>query len=460
MPFSRSVRQALLTAAALALLLPGVALASYQLFEAGPVRPIALSPDGTTLVAANIPDDRIEIFGVNAVGLTPTGSVPVGMRPVAVAFRSNTEVWVVNHLSDSVSIVDLSASPPRVTRTLLVGDEPRDIVFAGTGGNRAFITTARRGQHRTDASISGVTGAGDPQLTTAGADRADVWVFDATALGTTIGGTPVRILSFFSDTPRALATDGTTVYVAAFHSGNQTTAINETAVCDGFTGASSCTVNGSSAPGGLPGPDDNADGDGAPETGLIVKFDETSGEWRDTLARNWSAIVPFELPDHDVFAVNANTFANATVAEYDHVGTILFNMVVNPNSGKLYVSNTESPNLTRFEGAGDHGGSTVQGRLSETRISILDPTTGSVDVQHLNQHIDYSKLHTDVPDTVDVTAKNHSLATPLQMVTTADGATVYLAAYGSGKVGVFARTAPSGSRRARATPTNPAAPCW
>ena len=68
-----------------------------------------------------------------------------GMEPVSVAARNDNEVWVVNHLSDSVSIVDLSASPAKVVRTLLVGDEPRDIVFAGTGGtNRAFITTAHR----------------------------------------------------------------------------------------------------------------------------------------------------------------------------------------------------------------------------------------------------------------------------------------------------------------------------
>jgi hypothetical protein len=35
----------------------------------------------------------------------------------------------------------------RVVRTLLVGDEPRDIVFGGAGKNRAFITTAHRGQN-------------------------------------------------------------------------------------------------------------------------------------------------------------------------------------------------------------------------------------------------------------------------------------------------------------------------
>ncbi|MFP6627973.1 MAG: hypothetical protein VCC67_02930, partial [Myxococcota bacterium] len=204
----------------------GNAQSSFVAFESGHVRPITLSPDGSHLFAVNTADNSLEIFDVGAGGLTFAISVPVGMEPVAVAARNNDEVWVVNHLSDSISIVDLSGSVPIVTRTLLVGDEPRDIVFAGPGGNRAFITTAHRGQHRTHASISGVFGGGnpaDPRFATPGIDRADVWVFDGTNLGNTIGGTPIDVLTFFSDTPRALATDGTTVYVAAFMSGNQTT---------------------------------------------------------------------------------------------------------------------------------------------------------------------------------------------------------------------------------------------
>src|SRR5262245_47949936 len=145
---------ALLAAAAA----PGAAAgqAQFATFESGLVRPLALSPDGTHLYAVNTPDDRLEIFDATGGTLTHVGSVPVGLEPVAVAARTNGEVWVVNHLSDSVSIVDVAATPPRVVRTLLVGDEPRDIVFAGTGGNRAFITTAHRGQNR----------PGDPQLTT------------------------------------------------------------------------------------------------------------------------------------------------------------------------------------------------------------------------------------------------------------------------------------------------------
>jgi DNA-binding beta-propeller fold protein YncE len=44
--------------------------------------------------------------------------------------------------------------------------------------------------------------------------RADVWVFDADYLGVTLTGTPLTILTLFSDTPRALAVsrDGSKVY--------------------------------------------------------------------------------------------------------------------------------------------------------------------------------------------------------------------------------------------------------
>ena len=133
----------------------GAVWGAFVTFESGQVRPLAMSPDGSKLFAVDTPDNRLEIFDIGVGGLTHSAMVQVGMEPVAVAARSNTEVWVVNHLSDSVSIVDLSSVPPRVTRTLLVGDEPRDIVFAG---NRAFITCAHRGQNN----------ANDPQLTTAG----------------------------------------------------------------------------------------------------------------------------------------------------------------------------------------------------------------------------------------------------------------------------------------------------
>src|SRR5580658_3075090 len=97
-------------------------------FESGHVRPLAMSPDGTTLFAVNTPNGTLEVFDLTTGTPLFVTRVPVGLEPVAVAARTNSEVWVVNQLSDSVSIVDVSTHPPHVERTLLVGDEPSDIV--------------------------------------------------------------------------------------------------------------------------------------------------------------------------------------------------------------------------------------------------------------------------------------------------------------------------------------------
>jgi len=400
----------------------------FTTFESGQVRPLALSPDGSHLFALNTPDNRLEIFAVGALGLTHQGSVPVGLEPVAVAARSNDEVWVVNHLSDSVSIVDVAAVPPRVVRTLLVGDEPRDIVFAGSGGDRAFITTAHRGQNRPGF---------DPQLTTPGIGRADVFVFDANDLGNTLEGTPLTVLTLFTDTPRALAVsaDKGTVYAAGFHTGNQTTTVSEGVVCDtnqtrlnNNTVQPSCTILGTTYPGGMPLPHRSHDNVVRPETGLIVRYHAASGQWRDQLSRNWNNAVRFNLPDKDVFSIDANANPPIETSFFTGVGTVLFNMVVNPMSGKVYVSNTEARNEVRFEGPGG-GGTTVRGHLHETRITVLDGMT--VTPRHLNKHINYAVY----PAPAGV--KDNSLAIPTDMVVSSAGTTLYVAAFGSSKVGVF-----------------------
>jgi len=417
---------ALLTMLALVAVAPASqALGPFVEFETGQVRPLALSPDGTRLFAINTPDNRLEIFDVDMSGnLSHAESVPVGMEPVAVAARTNAEVWVVNHLSDSVSIVDVGTSPAHVTRTLLVGDEPRDIVFAGPGGNRALITTAHRGQN---------SGVPISDFRTAGIGRADVWVFDATNLGTALGGMPMTVIQLFGDTPRALAAspDGSTVYAAVFHSGNRTTTIGGGVVCDGGNTAGPCsTPGGEGAPGGLPSPGiRNCANELQPEVGLIVRFNPSTGDWEDELGRDWSALVKFNLPDEDVFLIDANAATPAeTGTPYSSVGTILFNMAVNPVSGKVYVSNTEARNEVRFEGPGSCS-TTVQGHLHEARVSVLDG--GAVTSRHLNKHINYNVL----PAPLGV--KQNSLATPTGMAVSPDGNTLYVAAFGSQKVGFF-----------------------
>ena len=399
-----------------------VARTSFVTFESEQVRPLALSPDGRRLFVVNTPDGRLETFTVTESGdLEPEASVPVGLEPVAVAPRTDSEVWVVNHVSDSISVVDL-AGTPHVVRTILTCDEPRDIVFAG---GRAFVTTARRGQNCLASDGHPI----DPALTTAGVPRALVQVFDATASDDSLGGTPVAVVELFGDTPRALAVSpgGDTVYAAVLRSGNRTTTVHEQAVCDGGSAARPCLVGGLPVPGGLPLPSPvDCHRVPEPETGLIVQYDSASGAWLDAVGRDWRNAVRFTLPDRDVFAIDAMADPPSVRRAWSDVGTVIFNLVANPITGRLYASNTEANNLTQFEGdrSGSCVSSTVRGHLHEARITVIDGDT--VTPRHLNPHLEPYEIPPSVGD------KARSLATPLGMAT--DGVVLWVAAFGSGTV--------------------------
>ncbi len=378
-----------------ALVSTGAQAKDFWFFETGQVRPLALSPDGDRLFALNTPDNRLEIFSIGPGGLSFEYSVPVGLEPISVAARSNAEVWVVNHLSDSISIVDVSSDPPSVTRTLLVGDEPRDIVFAGTPPDpnqpfpRAFISAAHRGQvHPADPN-----GEKYGDFFTPSVGRADLWIFDANSLGSALGGTPETILTLFGDTPRALAAtpSGDKVYLSVFHSGNRTTAIPNRIL--------------PIEPGSI-------------DIGAIAAFNGST--WTARGGIDVSSYIKLELPDYDVFSIDADAVTPVELDRFSGVGTILFDMLVDPNTGVLYVSNTEANNAQRFE-------SEVKSKIHQARITLIDDP--NVETRHLNTHIDYEV----VPSPAGIAEK--SLATPMGMAISGD--TLYVAAFGSSKVGVF-----------------------
>ncbi|HXV12707.1 MAG TPA: hypothetical protein VEC56_00745, partial [Candidatus Krumholzibacteria bacterium] len=280
-------------------------------FESPPVHPVELSPTGNRLFVTHTADHRLVVFEVNASPPKKIAEVMVGLEPVTVRARTQSEVWVVNHVSDDISIVDVLTG--RVVRTLLVGDEPTDVVFAG---NRAFVCVSQEDKLR---------------------------VFDLTDL--TLA--PVDIPLEMSD-PRSLALspDGSTVYVCALDGGNQTTLVPTEVV---------------SANGGLPTPNPpmNPALAAAPDVGLIVKHN--GSYWFDEIGRNWNAFVPYTLLDNDVVALSTSSLA--VVASYRNVGTTLFNVDVHPN-GNLYVTNQEAFNEVRFE-------PNVRGKFVRNRVTVV-----------------------------------------------------------------------------------------
>ena len=350
----------------------------------------------------------------------------MGLEPVAVAVRENRagtlDVWVVNHLSDSVSIVRVDPTAPeraRVMGTLQVGDEPRDIVFAGSGRSRAFVTTARRGQNLP-------AGLG-PEFDTPGVGRALVWAFDADdpfadtaydadASPSPAAGEPLSVIELFGDSPRALAVspDGSRVYAAIFLSGNQTTIVGGPAV----------------ETGGLPPPPQDSPfyPDNFPLTGLIVRRDPASGAWRDELARDWGPSLYFFQPDADVFTIDVDAGPPALIpgATVAGVGTVLYAMAVHPTDGTLFVANTEARNEIRFEPLIDatHG---LQGRFVDNRITVISPTGGvpAVRAVGLNPHADHTRPTGPASEVAE------SLALPTAIAFSADGRRLYATAFDS-----------------------------
>ena len=219
---------------------PSVAFAN---FEGRQTNPIRLSPDGKLLLAVNTADARLSVFNLTQSPPLLAQEIPVGIEPVSVRPRTNDEVWVVNELSDSVSIVSIGSG--MVTDTIYVKDEPADVVFAN---NLAFVSVAGNNEVR---------------------------VYDTAthALVTTIPLTGQQ--------PRALAVsaDATKVYVAFAESGNGTTLIPY----------QSAPPQPSPTNSNLPAP---------PAVGLIV--DATDPAWKPS-------VIKYNMPDNDVAEIDTAT---------------------------------------------------------------------------------------------------------------------------------------------------------
>jgi YVTN family beta-propeller protein len=359
-------------------------------FETEPVHPLALSADGRHLYALNTAGDRLEIFAAQGETLRSLGETTVGLRPVALALRGN-HVWVVNHLSDSVSVVDVEdPRRPRVIHTLQVGDEPRGIVVAGPKHDQVFVATAMRGE-----------------TLTPGIGRAQLWIFEAAR-----PQMPPKILTLFASKPRALAAsaDGRYVYAAAYLSGNGTATVSgEDAVRLGRASQVSLSRVPYSA---------------IPKQGAIVR--QAAGGWRDDQNRDWTSAVPFELPDYDVFVIDAAGDGAKVVEKISNVGTVLFNMAVQPQSGEIWVSNTEAFNLIPHEPR-------LRGKFAHNRITRIFPGGHRIEAVNLNPHVDDSAA-AGAPSQREL-----SLAQPLDLVFRSDGDEAYVAAFGSGKIGVLDR---------------------
>jgi len=379
---------------ALRLILGSISLAVSSLAHAGAdgfvhwespqSHPLELTPSGGVLLAVNTADGQLEVFDVVKGLPRRRGSVAVGLDPVSVRARSETEAWVVNQISDSVSVVDLPSM--RVTRTILVGDEPADVVFAGSP-ERAFVSLARPSQ---------------------------LAVIDLASKSQAITLVPIAGAS-----PRALATDParTKVHLAIFESGNRTTIVPR------------ASVNAANGPYGGQNPPPNSGNQfspprtpGQPPPPRVSQIVRKAGDgtWRDDNGRNWSSFITWDLHDHDLATIDANSLA---ITWTSGLMTTVSGLGVSPD-GTLLAVGMESRNEIRFE-------PNVNSRFVRVLGAVQPATGGAASVVDLNPHLTYAT--TSIP----FLERLQSLGDPRGVAWHPSGQRVFVAGMGSNSVGEF-----------------------
>ncbi|MCB1821333.1 MAG: hypothetical protein KDI73_07100 [Candidatus Competibacteraceae bacterium] len=321
------------------------------------------------MLLAHTADNRLEIIKVDSQGLTPAQSVPVGLDPVTVRLRTSTEAWVVNQISDTISIVDLAAL--NVVATLHTADEPTDVVFAGIP-QRAFVACSQANK---------------------------VQVFDPENLTQEPLSLPVK-----GERPRSLAvsSDARYVYAAIFESGNATTLLG---------GGLKIKANGLSFPpnmiddptgpyGGINPPPNQGDAFAPPQrpdnppppaTGLIVRKNR-QGQWLDDNHQDWTLWVSgqqaarsgrsvgWDMADHDLVIIDTRDDAVSYVNNLMNIGMAVG---VNPASGKITVVGTDARNEVRFE-------PNLNGRFLRVLMANVDPAEPEDSrIIDLNPHLNY-----------------------------------------------------------------------
>jgi len=350
----------------------------YINFEGPHVHPLAMTPDGSKLLALNTPNHQLVVFQIGQDKLTLLAGITVGLVPISVAARNNREAWVVNWISDSVSVVDLQTF--NVVRSFDVGDEPADVVFAGAPRERAFV------------SVSGLN---------------QVNVYDPNDLHAI-----PHVIKIRGKQPRALARDATgrRVFVSVFESGNGTTIVPRRTVIANGAPPLGWTLD----PKKLPQP---------PTTSLIVKWDGKN--WVDERGTvSWNHVIPYRLADVDVSVIDTTLKVPSVSQEIRHLGTLITNAAFDSSTRRLLVANTDALNHVRFEPV-------VKGRFIRTRLAAVDLDNSHATLWDLNSHIDYDREGTEGERVL-------SFALPSDLKVARDGR-AFVAATGSAKVGVLNR---------------------
>ncbi len=379
----------------------------YVNWESHPVNGLDLSPDRSLLAVAHTADNRVQFYATRFGTVKAVGHVKVGLDPVSVRFRSDDEVWVVNHISDSVSVV--SVTQRQVIATIQTCDEPSDVVFAAS---RAWISCSQANQ------IMSVD-VNDPM----GAST---------------------LIAINAEEPKALAVsaDGSRVYAAIFESGNGSTILGggideeETGTLDfppNVVSAANSPYGGQNPPpnnGQQFDPPMNVALPEPPRVGMIVRKDD-QGAWRDDNGEDWTSLVSgqfaassgrisgWDLPDRDIAVINTS---NGAVSYISRLMTMGLNLAVHPVTGQVTMVGTDSHNERRFEPV-------VNGLFSTVLMATASETGAAASIVDINQYgVDFNQRP------LSQAQLDRAIGDPRDITWSADGTRAYIAGMGSNNV--------------------------
>lgn len=331
-------------------------------------RPIALQ--GEYVYVANTPNNTVEVIELSSKSIHRI--VPVGIEPVGLAVRPDgKELWVTNHVSDSVSIIDLDPHSP--TRLQIIHtisdfdpktkstrfDEPVGVVFADD--TKAYVSLSSENQ---------------------------IAVIDVQTRAIT------KRLKIPAQDPRGMVVRNGLLHVIAFESNNQT------------------QLSG--------GKKEDIDGN-------LITFDAWDHSIHNNNVLSLGHVVDIvknpKVPDRDLFIFDTKT--DQLVDTVCSLGTLLYGITAD-STGNIYVAQTDARNdVNGKAGTKKHGLLELDNRPFLNRITKVVWTANSASSQPAVTWLDLEPLPPEHP------TFESSFATPFAIEISTDDQQLYLTTTGS-----------------------------
>ena len=343
------------------------AAVGHPTFLSPQVSPIALA--GGFVFVANTPADTVDVIQASTRKIVTR--IHVGIEPVSLAARPDgKEVWVANHVSDSVSVIDTDPSSPTHLQVIATVqdldsatkatrfDEPVGIAFANNA--KAYVALSSENQ---------------------------IAVIDVARR------TVIQRLDIPAQDPRAILVRAGRLYVIPFESGNQT------------------QLSG---------------GTGKPDGNLV-----TFNAWNHSIATNnvlslghvVDIVKNAKVPDRDLFVFDTTT--DQLVETVHTLGTLLYGLAVDSN-GVAYIAQTDARNdVNGRAGTRKQGLAELENRAFLNRITRIPFKAGRANPPTF---IDLEPLPPQHPE------EGLALATPYAIQISNDDSTLVVSAAGSDKL--------------------------